>query len=146
MEPPQEELTRRLEESLRRTNSELDKHTRSILMAREISLPQFNALLSILEFGPLTMGELGRQLNVACSTATDLVARLEKTGLAERFRDENDRRMNRVRLLDKGEQAVAAVISERRRFIGDVLGDYSEEELRQLIESLELLEQRMSLK
>ena len=146
MEPPQEELTRRLEESLRRAGSELDKRVRSVLVAKEISSPQFNALLSILEFGPLTMGELGRHLCVACSTATDLVARLEKAGLAKRVRDENDRRMNRVRLLDKGEQAVAAVISERRHLLGDVLGEYSEEELRQLTGSLKLLEQRMSLK
>ncbi|WP_088228982.1 MarR family transcriptional regulator [Desulfosporosinus sp. FKB] len=140
-----EDLTKQLEETLRRANTILFKRGRSILVSMEISSLQFNALLSIWEFGPLTMGELGKHLFVACSTATDLADRMERAQLVERVRDKNDRRMVRLRLLGKGNEIVDAVISERQNFLGDVLRNYSEEEYQKLLQSLELLEQRMNL-
>ncbi|MGC7869908.1 MarR family winged helix-turn-helix transcriptional regulator [Desulfosporosinus sp. SYSU MS00001] len=140
-----EELTKQLEETLRRANTILFKRGRSILVSMEISSLQFNALLSIWEFGPLTMGELGKHLFVACSTATDLADRMERAQLVERVRDKNDRRMVRLRLLGKGNEIVDAVVSERQNFLGDVLRNYSEEEYQKLLQSLELLEQRMNL-
>ncbi|KLU64339.1 organic hydroperoxide resistance transcriptional regulator [Desulfosporosinus acididurans] len=140
-----EELTKQLEETLRRANTILFKRGRSILVGMEISSLQFNALLSIWEFGPLTMGELGKHLFVACSTATDLADRMERAQLVERVRDKNDRRMVRLRLLDKGHEIVDAVIAERQNFLSDVFENYSEEEYQKLLQSLELLEQRMNL-
>ncbi|WP_088188303.1 MarR family transcriptional regulator [Desulfosporosinus sp. FKA] len=140
-----EDLTKQLEETLRRANTILFKRGRSILVGMEISSLQFNALLSIWEFGPLTMGELGKHLFVACSTATDLADRMERAQLVERVRDKNDRRMVRLRLLDKGHEIVDAVIVERQNFLSDVLENYSEEEYQKLLQSLELLEQRMNL-
>ncbi|AFM43229.1 transcriptional regulator [Desulfosporosinus acidiphilus SJ4] len=140
-----EELTKQLEESLRRANTILFKRGRSILVSMEISSLQFNALLCIREFGPLTMGELGKHLFVACSTATDLADRMERARLVERVRDNNDRRMVRLRLLDKGNEIVDAVITERQNFLGEVLKNYTEDEYQQLLQSLDLLEQRMNL-
>jgi MarR family transcriptional regulator, organic hydroperoxide resistance regulator len=143
---PTEELTKQCEETLRRANTILFKRGRSILTGMEISSLQFNALLSIREFGPLTMGELGKHLFVACSTATDLADRMERAQLVERIRDNCDRRVVRVRLLDKGNEAVDAVIAERQKFVGEALGDYTDVEYDELLRSLVLLEQRMKLK
>ncbi|WP_407306728.1 MarR family winged helix-turn-helix transcriptional regulator [Desulfosporosinus sp. SB140] len=143
---PTEELTKQLEETLRRANTVLFKRGRSILIGMEISALQFNALLSIREFGPLTMGELGRHLFVACSTATDLADRMERVQLVERIRDNNDRRVVRLHLLSKGDKVLDAVIAERQSFIGEVLKDYSIQEYEELFRSLESLAQRMELK
>lgn len=143
---PTEELTKQLEETLRRANTILFKRGRSILLGMEISALQFNALLSIREFGPLTMGELGKHLFVACSTATDLADRMERAKLVERVRDNNDRRVVRLNLLARGNEVVDAVIAERQSFVGEVLKNYSDEEYDELLRSLELLEQRMELK
>ena len=143
---PTEELTKQLEETLRRANTILFKRGRSILTGMEISALQFNALLSIREFGPLTMGELGKHLFVACSTATDLADRMERAKLVERVRDNNDRRVVRLNLLARGNEVVDAVIAERQSFVGEVLKNYSDEEYDELLRSLELLEQRMELK
>ncbi|ODA41448.1 MarR family transcriptional regulator [Desulfosporosinus sp. BG] len=143
---PTEELTKQLEEALRRANTILYKRGRSILIGMEISALQFNALLTIREFGPLTMGDLGKHLFVACSTATDLVDRMERASLVERVRDNKDRRVVRLHLLTRGDEALDAVIRERQSFLGAVLKNYTDEEYVDLLRRLELLTQRMELK
>jgi len=143
---PIDELPKQLEETLRRANTILFKRGRSILIGMEISALQFNALFTIREFGPLTMGDLGKYLFVACSTVTDLVDRMERARLVERVRDEKDRRVFRVHLLPRGDDVLNEVIAERQSFIGEVLKDYTDQEYSELLRSLELLEHRMELK
>jgi len=80
---PTKALPQQLEETIRRANTILFKRGRSILINRDISALQFNALLTIREFGPLTMGDLCKHLFTACSTATDLADRMERSNLVE---------------------------------------------------------------
>ena len=59
-----------------------------------------------------TMGELADALGVALSTATQLVERIEKRGLAAReHSDPDDRRVVRLALTDEGRR----LLTERRR-------------------------------
>lgn len=143
---PTEVLPKQLEETIRHANTILFKHGRSILIGMEISALQFNVLLTIREFGPLTMGVLCKHLFTACSTATDLADRMELAKLVERVRDEKDRRVVRLQLLPRGDDVLNKVIAERQIFIGEVLKDYTDEEYVELLRSLELLEHRMELK
>lgn len=143
---PTEDLPKQLEETIRRANTILFKRGRSILIGMEISALQFNALLTIREFGPLTMGVLCKHLFTACSTATDLADKMERAKLVERVRDEKDRRVVRLQLLPRGDDVLNKVIAERQIFIGEVLKDYTDEEYVELLRSLELLEHRMELK
>lgn len=136
-------LVKKLEETIRNANTIMFKRGRSILTGLEISTSQFNALLSLVEFGPLTMGELCKHLFTACSTATDLADRMEKVGLVERKRDAKDRRVVRMHILPKGEEIVKAVIEERQKFLGDVLREYTEQEHLDLLNILEVLAKRM---
>lgn len=136
-------LVKKLEETIRNANTIMFKRGRSILTGLEISTSQFNALLSLVEFGPLTMGELCKHLFTACSTATDLADRMEKVGLVERKRDAKDRRVVRMHILPKGEEIVKAVIEERQKFLGDVLREYTEQEHLDLLNILEVLANRM---
>ena len=141
-----DELPKQLEETMRRANNILLKRGRSILTGMEISALQFNALLTIREFGPLTMGDLSDHLFTACSTATDLADRMERAELVERVRDEKDRRVVRLQLLPRGDDVLNKVIAERQSFIGEVLKEYTGDEYAELLRSLELLERRMELK
>ena len=143
---PTEELSKQLEETIRRANTILFKRGRAILIDMEISALQFNALLIIREFGPSTMGDLSKHLFTACSTATDLGDRMERAKLVERVRDEKDRRVVRMHLLPRGEDVLNQVIAERQSFLGEVLKDYTDKEYVELLRSLELLEHRMELK
>lgn len=138
-----EETVKKVEEMIRQTNTVIYRRGRSILAGIEISSVQFNALLALQEFGPLTMGELCRHLFTACSTATDLADRMERAGLVERVRDKKDRRVVRMILLPPGNEVVNQVISERQRFLADVLSVYSDKEQGELLKMLSLLAERM---
>ncbi len=138
-----EEIVNRVEEKIRQANTVIYRRGRSILAGMDISFPQFNALLALQEFGPLTMGELCKQLFTACSTATDLADRMERAGLVERVRDKKDRRVVRMHLLPPGDEVVNQVISERRRFLSEVLMEYPEPEQDELLNKLSLLAERM---
>lgn len=140
------ELANQLEETLRRANAILFMRGRSVLVNMEIPGLQFDALVNIREYGPLTMGELGKKLFVACSTATDLADRMERAGLAVRVRDAKDRRIVRLHLLPRGREALEGVTTERQKLVSEVLRDYTDQEYKELSCSLELLAKRMALK
>ena len=59
--------------------------------------------------GPITMGELSRDLEVPLSTATRTVDWLVTNGFSQRLPDPKDRRVVRVELTAKGRQAYEAI-------------------------------------
>jgi MarR family transcriptional regulator, organic hydroperoxide resistance regulator len=138
-----QELSRELEEVIRRSNNVVYRRGRSILNELGISNPQFNTLQTLKEFGPMTMGDLCKHLFTACSTATDLADRLEREGLVERIRDPKDRRIVRMHLLPKGEEVVELIMKERHCFFEKVLSEYSSEESTLLLQGIERLAERM---
>lgn len=59
--------------------------------------------------GPITMGELSRDLEVPLSTATRIVDWLVNNGYARRLPDPKDRRIVRVELTGKGKETYKAI-------------------------------------
>ncbi|HYF96106.1 MAG TPA: MarR family transcriptional regulator [Symbiobacteriaceae bacterium] len=129
-----------LDVQLRITTTLLKKREREILAGYGVTPPQFEALLTLREFGALTMGELCEKMFLACSTATDLVDRMERNGLVERVRDKADRRVVRLRVLEKGEQVADEVTAARQAQLATVLAPVSLEDKERLIQSLEHLQ------
>jgi DNA-binding MarR family transcriptional regulator len=132
-----------LEKSLRYIAAILKQKGREILTNYPITPPQFVALQWLLEEGDMTIGELSNKMYLACSTTTDLVDRMEKNGLVERVRDQNDRRVVRIHLLKEGERIIEEVIKKRQYDLAQVLKSFSEEEIVFLEKSLKKLQQEM---
>ncbi|HVL65478.1 MAG TPA: MarR family transcriptional regulator [Actinomycetota bacterium] len=68
--------------------------------------PSMLSALATLERRPATLGELADAERVSAPTMTRIVARLEEEGLVERARHEQDGRIVRLRLSDKGVRLV----------------------------------------
>ncbi|HYG59994.1 MAG TPA: MarR family transcriptional regulator [Symbiobacteriaceae bacterium] len=128
-----------LDAQLRLTSTQLKKREREILTSYNTTPPQFEALLTLREFGALTMGELCEKMFLACSTATDLVDRMERNGLVERVRDTADRRVVRLRVLPRGDEMAAEVTAARQAKLAAVLAGVSLEDKERLIQALEHL-------
>lgn len=60
------------------------------------------------------IGELGNNARVKSSTMTDMVDRMERDGIAERVRDNGDRRVVKVRLTEKG-KGIRKEFHQKRR-------------------------------
>ncbi|HLR03743.1 MAG TPA: MarR family transcriptional regulator [Virgibacillus sp.] len=132
-----------LEKTLRYISGIIKRKGRQILHNYPITSPQFIALQLLIDGGDLTIGELSNKNGLAFSTTTDLVDRLEKNKLVERFRDTNDRRVVRIHVLDKGKQIIKEVIEKRQEYLKNVLSNFSKDQSEHLNELLQLLHTEM---
>ena len=138
-----QEFVQAIEQLLRNTNDVVKRRGREILDEFNITPPQFVALQVLTQEGEMTIGELSEKLYLACSTVTDLVDRMEKNSLLERYRDENDRRIVRIRVKEKGHHLISEVIAARQAYLAKTLQDLTEAEQQRLISALQQLNARM---
>jgi DNA-binding MarR family transcriptional regulator len=80
---------------------------------------------------------------LAFSTTTDLVSRMEKNQLVKRVKDEKDRRVVRIQLLEEGIRIIDEVIKKRQQYLNDILHDFTEEEILFLQSNLKKLHENM---
>ena len=132
-----------IERNMRHINGIVKYKGREILKNYSITTPQFIALQWLLEDGDLTIGELSQKINLAFSTTTDLVDRMEKNKLVERKRDTKDRRVVRIHLLPEGRKIIREVIEKRQIYLRNVLIDVSSAKVDMLHEVTEFLLDKM---
>jgi DNA-binding MarR family transcriptional regulator len=79
------------------------------------------------------IGRLGKNAKVKRSAITNMVDCLEKEGIAERCRDNGDRRVVKVRLTDKGRKIREAFIEKRRDEVTKVFAKLNGEDKKALL-------------
>ena len=82
------------------------------------------------------IGELGRNARVKSSTITDMVDRLERDGIAKRFKEDGDRRVIKVRLTEKGKKIRGEFTSKRRKEFEVLFSKLNEKEKKALLNHL----------
>ena len=105
----------------------------------DLTVPQFGALEALHHLGPLSLGELAEKLLVTGGNVTYVMDRLEAQGLVARYRSEDDRRVVRAKLTEKGRDLVSRVFPEHAAFIERLcrhLDHEQQEELRALLKQL----------
>jgi DNA-binding MarR family transcriptional regulator len=81
---------------------------------RRISKTTLFVLMQLGMHGPMSMSRLAARLDAGLPNVTAIVTRMEELGLVERFRDEHDRRVVRVRTTPAG-TAMTEELEEIRR-------------------------------
>lgn len=109
-------------------------------VVREMHMPfSHMQILVMLRRRPMSIGDLSRKLAIAKPNITPLVDELCEAGLVERVRDEQDRRVVKVSLLEAGYQKldeIAACEADRVRAWSE---NISRSEIRELNRSLQSL-------
>jgi MarR family transcriptional regulator, organic hydroperoxide resistance regulator len=142
-QPLSPETVNEIERLLREISVIVKRKGRDILNHFPITPPQFNALLWLSDEGDMTIGELSQKMFLACSTMTDLIDRMEKNGVVERVRDERDRRVVRIHLLEKGREIIDEVMQARRQYLAEILSHLSDEEALKMKKHLSVLHEEM---
>lgn len=132
-----------MEKEFRYISAIIKHNGRKILKNYTITPPQFIALQWLFEHGDMTIGDLSNKMFLAFSTTTDLVDRMENNKLVKRIRDDKDRRVVRIHLLDEGGRIIEEVIEKRGQYLNSVLSDFDETEVKQLSHLLKKLHQEM---
>lgn len=131
-----------VEKELRYVSALLKQKGREILSNYTITPPQFDALQWLHEIGDMTIGELSNKMYLAFSTTTDLIDRMEKAKLVKRVKEEHDRRVVRIHLLEAGETIIQEVIAKRQEYLKHLLEQVEAteaEEMLRLLTKLHLL-------
>jgi DNA-binding MarR family transcriptional regulator len=142
-QPLSPETVSDIERLLREISVIVKRKGREILNNFPITPPQFTALVWLNDEGDMTIGELSQKMYLACSTMTDLIDRMEKNGVVERVRDDRDRRVVRIHLLEKGAQIIKEVMEARRQYLAEILSHLSDDEALQIKEHLSILYEEM---
>lgn len=109
----------------------------------DTTLPRFDVLAALHRAdGPMTMGELSRQLLVSNGNTTTVVHRLETDGLVERTSPEHDRRVVRVTLTPAGRRHFTRLAADHERRVDELFSVLDANELTQLDELLQRLTSR----
>ncbi len=106
----------------------------------DLSPTTLSALFTIRRHGPLTLGELATQEQVAPPTITRMVTRLEALGLVTRTTDRDDRRICRVEITRQGAKELERVRRRRTAWLTTRLRQLAPDELARLADTVSLLE------
>jgi DNA-binding MarR family transcriptional regulator len=104
-----------------------------------VTIGQMHCMRVIGRLGDPTMSELAEVLRLHPSTVTTLVDALVERGLIDRRDDTGDRRIVRVGLTDKGKRRRAKHREAMRARLRELMGDISDEELREIHRALTAL-------
>jgi DNA-binding MarR family transcriptional regulator len=105
----------------------------SELLQLDLPMSQFKATAAITTFGPQPVGELGRRLGISEPAVSLLVDKLEERGLAERVRDEHDRRRILVTATAAASELAARLRAGREEQTDRWFAALSDDELRGLL-------------
>lgn len=99
---------------------------------QELTFSQLRVLYLLSEHGPIPMSRLAEFLDVTPATATGVIERLEKRGLAERSHRDDDRRVVECGLSAAGREMVGSATGARRDQMRRWLSVLTSDELDQL--------------
>lgn len=110
-----------MDEELRKDAWELVRHIRRIrvgytryisrgLESLGFTIPQYTALAALDERGEITMSALADELGLTMGAVTNIVDRLIDADFATRDRGTDDRRIIRVKLTEKGKEALTKAL------------------------------------
>lgn len=98
---------------------------------------QKRILIVLLEEGTITQERLTKQLGIRPGSASEALAKLEKSGLIERVESLKDRRTADILLTDQGRMLAEEAVKQRRRRHKEMFSCLTDEEKDTLLSLLE---------
>jgi len=114
-------------------------------LARQVDLtgPQLTVLKMLEGLGDLSLSELSERIRAQNSTVTGIIDRMEREGLVLRARSNEDRRVVKIKLTDKGSKIARAITVEPMEIFRGALESLSPAETRELLKILTKIARRV---
>lgn len=104
-----------------------------------LSMPQFSILMQLHHRGPCGMSEISERFDITAAAASQLTEKLVQGGYIERAEDPNDRRAKSIQLTPKGKELVEVGMTERYRWMDELVSKLSAEDKPKVVEALKVL-------
>lgn len=95
----------------------------------KVSQAQFDVLMELRKNGPMPVGELAHSLGLSSASVSQMIDRLSEQGHVTRTRSEEDRRVVRVELSERGVESLAPIVARWRRGWKAALAEVPDEDL-----------------
>jgi DNA-binding MarR family transcriptional regulator len=118
--------------------------TKELARAFGLTGPQVTVLKMLEGFGALSLSDLSARMSARNSTITGIADRMERDGLVERQRDEEDRRVVRIRLTQRGKELAREIPVESMEVFAAALRSLDDEERQSLRRILRRLSDRVA--
>jgi DNA-binding MarR family transcriptional regulator len=105
-------------------------------MVAELTPTRFAAMAKLLEKGPMSQNELGRQTAMDIATIKGVVDRLLERNLVTANPDPNDGRRRQVSLTETGRELMTTAVDRARRITRETLAPLTATEARTLVHLL----------
>jgi DNA-binding MarR family transcriptional regulator len=101
-----------------------------------ISQSRLDLLHKLMEVDEISQRSLQREVNIDNAAVTRHLKQLEAKGMISRRRNPDDNRITFVSLTDDGRERIASLCQEKKRFIAQMLKDFSPDEQEMLSDLL----------
>jgi DNA-binding MarR family transcriptional regulator len=105
----------------------------------KLSMLQLQALIFLKKHDEAQMGEIAQYFNIELPSATSLINKITKLGLAQRKADKKDRRLVLITLTKEGNSLLEKAMLERSKKITKTLSYLSEKDKKELLRIMETL-------
>lgn len=112
---------------------------RQYAKATGLSMPQFSLLMRLHYHGDCGISEISEHMDTSNAAASQLVEKLVQNDLLDRTEDPNDRRAKQVKLSAKGREMIKRGISERNRWVNELVTDLDADQRATVAEALVIL-------
>ncbi|MBI3170119.1 MAG: MarR family transcriptional regulator [Chloroflexi bacterium] len=109
-----------------------------------LSMPQFSILMQLHHKGSFGMSQISEKFDITAAAASQLTEKLVQGAYIERTEDPNDRRAKSIQLTPKGKELIETGITERYRWMDELVSKLSAEEKPKVIEALNILTEAAS--
>jgi MarR family transcriptional regulator, 2-MHQ and catechol-resistance regulon repressor len=129
---PQERLALNTFIKLTRSAESLTSRLALVGTLRGLTVSQFGVIEALYHLGPMCQNELAGKILKSSGNMTLVVDNLEKRGMVERKRNQDDRRMVTVNLTEAGRRQVEEILPEHVAAINAEMGVLNPEEQKML--------------
>ncbi|MBL8050591.1 MAG: MarR family transcriptional regulator [Anaerolineales bacterium] len=106
-----------------------------------LSMPQFSILMQLHHKGPCGMSQISERFDISNAAASQLAEKLVQSEYIERAEDPTDRRAKVLQITSKGKALIEAGVTERHRWLDELVKTLSTEEKAKVSEALTILTQ-----
>jgi len=106
------------------------------IMGFAVNMSQLKAMTAFSEDSLLSMGELCKMANIKMPSMTEAVDRFEKEGILDRIRNNEDRRVVKVKMTEKGKKMHKEILKRRADELTKIFGVLTTKDRTKLVDSL----------
>ena len=105
-----------------------------------LSLSQFRVLMVLHHYGPMNVNELKKKLNIAQSTASELIERLVQQQMLAKERSPEDKRKTLLVLTPRAKKLIRTQHNRSKNYYRNMFSKLDKSDQRRLVESFEQIQ------